>query len=271
MELRDVRGLTAALGVASVVPYDITGAVAGMHLGIPSPTVTIVVDLRDGLDLSGPGLSTVTRFRVCLGGLHSSPYFIHHDGNQVGVQVGLTPAGVRRLFGLPVAELVDRAIDLDELNPSLAAELSDSVATCRPSERARRTAETMINWVDDLSTAAGRWAPQADAAAAWDHLMRTGGRCLISDLTQRSGWSARYLTGRFVAEYGIGLKQAARLIRFDAAMADLRLGLGIDDVANSRGYADQAHLTREFSSFVSVPPARYLAREEFVPASADAR
>lgn len=266
MELRDLRGLTASVGVASVVPYDITGALPGIHLGIPSPNVTVVIDLRDGLDLSGPGLSGISRFRVCLGGLHSTPYRIHHDGNQVGVQVGLSPAGVRRLFGLPVAELADRAIDLDELNPTLADEIADRVAAAHSAQRARVAAETMLGWVPDLDIAHGRWAPQADAAAAWDHIVATGGRCAVSELTARSGWSARYLTTRFVAEYGIGPKQAARLVRFDVAMAALRGGTAIDAVAADAGYADQAHLTREFADFASLPPARYLALQEFAPA-----
>lgn len=266
MELRDLRGLTASVGVASVVPYDITGALPGIHLGIPSPNVTVVIDLRDGLDLSGPGLSGVTRFRVCLGGLHSSPYRIHHDGNQVGVQVGLSPAGVRRLFGLPVAELADRAIDLDELNPALAIEIAERVASAIPAQRARVAAATMLGWVADLDAADGRWAPQPDAAAAWDHIVATGGRCAVSELTARSGWSARYLTGRFVAEYGIGPKQAARLVRFDAAISALRDGAAIEAVAVDAGYADQAHLTRDFAEYVSMPPAKYLAHEEFVPA-----
>ncbi|GAB20018.1 putative AraC family transcriptional regulator [Gordonia effusa NBRC 100432] len=249
-----------------MVPYDITGALPGTHLGIPSPNLTVVIDLRDGLDLSGPGLPGVTRFQVCLGGLHSTPYLIHHDGNQVGVQIGLTPAGVRRLFGLPVAELTDRAIDLDELNPALADEIAGRIAGAAPDDRARIGAATMLGWTDDLDTAAKRWAPQPDAAAAWDYIVATGGRCAVSELTARSGWSARYLTARFVAEYGIGPKQAARLIRFDRAMLALRRGVAIDEVAACSGYADQAHLTREFSDFASMPPARYLALEEFASA-----
>ncbi|NMO00332.1 AraC family transcriptional regulator [Gordonia sp. TBRC 11910] len=266
MELRDLRGLTASAGVSSVVAYDITGALPGTHLGIPSPSVTVVVDLRDGLDLSGPGLSGVTRFRVCLGGLHSTPYVIHHDGTQVGVQIGLSPAGVRRLFGLPVAELSDRAIDLDEVNPTLAGELAGRIADAVPGDRAEAAASTLMGWVDDPGTASGRWAPQPDAAAAWDHIVATGGRCTVAELTERSGWSARYLTTRFVTEYGIGPKHAARLVRFDRAMGALRAGVTIDAAAADAGYADQAHLTREFSEFASMSPARYLAREEFAPA-----
>ncbi|MFW0790784.1 helix-turn-helix domain-containing protein [Gordonia sp. CPCC 205333] len=267
MELRYLRGLSASLGITSVVDYDITGALPGTHLGMPSPNVTVVIDLRDGLDLSGPGLSDITRFRVCLGGLHSAPYLIHHDGTQVGVQIGLSPTGVRRLFGLPVAELADRAIDLDELGPARADELVGRIAAAPATDRARIGAETMLSWASDPGVADGRWAPQPDAAAAWGHIVATGGRCAVSELTSRSGWSTRYLTTRFVAEYGMGPKQAARLVRFDCAFRALRHGVAIDAVAAGCGYADQAHLTREFADFASMSPARYLAREEFPPAS----
>lgn len=77
-------------------------------------------------------------------------------------------------------------------------------------------------------------------------------------MAERSGWSRRRLTTVFTAEYGMGPKQAARLFRFDHARRRLEAGGAIADVAAACGYADQAHLTREFRDFTGHPPREFL-------------
>ena len=42
----------------------------------------------------------------CISGFHTTPAVIEHDGNQRGVQLHVTPAGARALFGFPASELV---------------------------------------------------------------------------------------------------------------------------------------------------------------------
>ncbi|MCV7194800.1 AraC family transcriptional regulator [Mycolicibacterium brumae] len=255
----------------SAVGYQVTGAAPGTHLGIPSPTVTLVVDLGPGLDLEGPGLAGRTRFRVCLGGLHHEPYRIVHDGSQIGVQLELTPDGVRSLFGLPVAELSSQAVELADLAPEFSRELIDRVSLAAVADRASQARQTVARHLghdDDR-----RRGAQPDAAAAWRRIVETGGRISVTELTERSGWSTRYLTTRFTAEYGMGPKQAARLVRFDGALTALRGGAPAADVAARHGYADQAHLSRDVRAFLGMSPSEFLTQlaGEFTPATASVR
>jgi hypothetical protein len=46
-------------------------------------------------------------------------------------------------------------------------------------------------------------------------------------------------------------------LRISRAMALIRCGLSLADVAVESGFADQSHLTRRFSAAVGVPPARF--------------
>ncbi len=121
MELRYLRGVRP-------VAYDISGAAPGTHLAVPSSSLTLIIDLGHGLDLTGPGLPGRTTFRLCISGMHPSPYLVHHDGLQRGVQVDMTPSLVRALTGAPAAELGGEAVELDALQPALAAELQGRVA-----------------------------------------------------------------------------------------------------------------------------------------------
>ncbi|CAM3592696.1 AraC family transcriptional regulator [Tsukamurella ocularis] len=260
MEFRYVRGVTAP-GIARAAAYDISGVVPGTHLAVPSPSLTMIIDLGHGLDLTGPGLPDRTTFRLCISGMHPTPYLVHHDGLQRGVQVDVRPSLVRALTGAPAAELGGEAVELDDLRPGLAAELYGRVAAAPAADR-----ESVAAAVLARRATSGREV-QPDAAAAWAHLAARRGRVTVAELVERSGWSSRYLAMKFTAEFGMGIKQAARLMRFDAARRALEAGESAADVAVAAGFADQAHLSREVRAFLGYSPSGYLARRrsEFTP------
>jgi AraC-like DNA-binding protein len=65
---------------------------------------------------------------------------------------------------------------------------------------------------------------------------------------------------RLFSDYvGVGPKWVIRRYRLHEAAARAADGAGLDLVrlAAELGYADQAHLTRDFTAMVGVPPARY--------------
>ncbi|ALG83458.1 helix-turn-helix domain-containing protein [Gordonia phthalatica] len=254
MELRDVRRLTGV----EITPYDISGGSPGQHLGLPSATATLIVDLADGLVLGTEGRSETDTFRCCLAGMHLRPVTIHHDGSQVGVQVSLSPAAVRALFGLPVGELANGTSELAQIDTDIARRLHDQLAQAHPDDRAAVCAGALVDIASDA-------APFDDAHAAWEYLARRRGDVTVAELVEQSGWSARYLTRLFTAEFGIGPKQAARLMRFDAARAGLEAGRAAVDVAADCGYADQSHMSREFTDLTGLSPRSLLRRraEEF--------
>ena len=74
------------------------------------------------------------------------------------------------------------------------------------------------------------------------------------------GWSDRHLAREFRREIGLTPKAAARVIRFDRARRLLPRHSGAV-VAAECGYADQAHLIREFVAFTGLSPTRWLAEE----------
>jgi transcriptional regulator GlxA family with amidase domain len=87
-------------------------------------------------------------------------------------------------------------------------------------------------------------------------LRQTGGRIRIDTLAARLGCSRRHLAKRFAEDVGAPPKLASRLIRFEAARG--RLGaVPLARLAADHGYADQAHLTREFAQLGGAPPSRF--------------
>ena len=78
----------------------------------------------------------------------------------------------------------------------------------------------------------------------------------IDALADALGCSRRHLAKRFAEEVGASPKLAARLIRFEAARA--RLGsVPLARLAAEHGFADQAHLSREFRALGGVSPTQF--------------
>ncbi len=249
MEFRDVRRLTGI----GITPYRITGAAPGTHIGLPSPTITLIVDLGTGLTLSTRD-DQMRTFRVAVGGMHLQPVTIHHDGTQIGVALDLTPAALRTILGVRAGDLCATNLDLADLDPALARRLHDELGDVPDAVRA----DLCARLIGEMLAAGTAAAAPEDARLMWALLARRRGRISVAELAERSGWSPRRLTALFTAEYGMGPKRAARLFRFDHARRRLETGHPIAEVAALCGYADQAHLTREVGDFTGHPPAEFL-------------
>jgi AraC-like DNA-binding protein len=197
-----------------------------------------------------------------IGGLHTSPALITHDGRQSGVQLMLSPLGARALLGRPAGELTDIDVDGTEILGGLAAQIRERLREA-PDWPARFAALDRL-----LGTRlAGRAAVSPEAAWAWRELLASGGAVSIAELARQTGWSSRHLRSRFRAEIGLTPKAAARVIRFDRTrrLLQRRAAQGtlpsLADIAAECGYYDQAHLAREFRDLAGCPPSVWLAQE----------
>mgnify|MGYP005868667299 CR=1 FL=1 len=76
---------------------------------------------------------------------------------------------------------------------------------------------------------------------------------------RRLDWSRKHLASRFHEEVGLPPKTIARIARFNRAqaMAASGMGDGWADIAAACGYADQAHLTREFVALAGTTPGAW--------------
>ena len=104
----------------------------------------------------------------------------------------------------------------------------------------------------------GEAAPRAEVGRALAELTR-GER--VAEVAEEVGFSRRRLSTLVKQETGLGPKEYQRVARFEASRAALgRRPLA--DVAAECGYADQAHLARDWSKLAGCPPSTWL-REEF--------
>jgi AraC-like DNA-binding protein len=233
----------------------------GRHRGLPSPYLTMIVTIDDPLRIAAhPDPRTPPgTYDTLIGGLHTVPAIITHDGRGSGIQIALSPLGARALLGLPAGELAGTDIDATDVLGRFASELRERVAAA-PDWPAR------FRVVDDLliRRADPSALPPPEVMHAWQRLCASGGNVALSGLAREIGWSGRYLSRRFGVDIGLAPKVAARVARFDRARRLLIEHAGeyrLAALAADCGYFDQAHLTREFSALAGVPPARWWSEE----------
>ena len=273
--------------IACYTGYRQRGVPPARHRGLPSPYLTLIFTLDEPMVLLAhpdprqpPG-----DFGALLGGLHSAPALITHDGAQSGIQVALRPLGARALLGLPAGELASLDVPAEAVLGGACAELRGrAVAAAGWPERFAILDEVLLRLAAacDLAGPAPQAAPEI--GWAWRQLLASGGTARVTDLAAGTGWSSRHLTSRFRTEIGLTPKAAARVIRFDRARhllvrhvrsatgsaSGLESGSGsappdggyrLADLAVACGYFDQAHLAREFRALAGCPPSQWITEE----------
>jgi AraC-like DNA-binding protein len=240
--------------------YRITGYPPGLHRGLPSRHMTLIVSIGDPIDVvaqTDPGQAP-DRYGVVVGGLQASSALIAHDGNQEGVEIELTPVGCRTLLGLPARELWNRSVELHDVIGGVGRELWERL-------------QGVTAWDDRFAVCDRVLGPLVTEAVvapelrrSWDVLVATGGAVNVADLAGEVGWSRQHLTRRFGAEFGPGPRLAGRVVRFERArrmLAGTPSFVSIAQVAATCGYYDQAHLTHDFVELAGCPPTALLAEE----------
>jgi AraC-like DNA-binding protein len=252
----------ALQGLVTGVGYELRGFPAGEHHGLPSRHLTFVVPLEATLDLSNrpDGGPCDLRMDTCVGGLHTSPVMIRHDGTQIGLHLSLTPAGCRAIFGMPAAELTATVVDVDQIWGALAGELTDRLRSAPSWQQRFAVLDEVLARV--ASNGASLREPRPEVQEAW-RLLTERRTPSVAAVAREVGWSRRHLTHAFSAEFGLGPKQLDRVIRFEQANARLRRPerptLAI--LAAECGYADQAHMARDWRDLAGCSPSEWLATE----------
>lgn len=254
----------ALRGLVSYHGYDLRGTGPGRHRGLPSPYLTAVVTFGPRLELERPD-GVRDRFAACVGGLHDVPERIVHEGRQSGIYLSVHPLAARALFGVPAAALAAITVEADDVLGRAGRELAHRVADAEDDGWDARFAA-----LDDVLL---RLLGRHDAAPAAADEVRHAWRALtgpepggVAELAGELGWSGDHLGRRFRAEFGVGPKVAARMARFDRARRDVARRadagvLALADVAVAHGYADQAHLAREFRSLAGCTATQWVDEE----------
>jgi AraC-like DNA-binding protein len=216
-----------------------------MHEIFPDGCISLVYRRNDALNIRGFSVSELhPRSRVL-------PVF---DGD-VFWGARLSPAACARVLGCDPAVVEIRQCRAEDgefgiLDTALLEQLRECV--------------TLEEWIGLFSARlaefeAGRADVDQKILEAVTIIEESCGEVRIAGLAARLGLSVRQFERRFKRSAGLSPKQYARARRFRAAAAALAEGIKVNwaDRAAEMGFADQAHLTHEFSSLSGRSPKSF--------------
>ena len=188
-------------------------------------------------------------------GLYAGPVHIESDGGAECVQVDFTPLGAYRFFGGGVVDLAARMVDMSDVLGRDGRQLR---------ERMGATAcwQHRFDLLEDFIAGRANHLPSPEIAFAWRRLALSAGSARITALAGEIGWSRKHLVERFRSELGLAPKSIARMMRFHRACRLARSGTapGWAGIAAESGFADQAHLVREFGELAGETPTAWARR-----------
>lgn len=229
------------------------------RLELPHPNITVIINLGAPLAVHAPALECAgPTFRSFAAGLFDTVALTESTGHSAGIELNLTPLGMWQLLGVPMHELRNRVVGLDALlgPPSRALE-----------EALRNTAswDARFGLLDAalIARLARRDAAPSPVQWAWSQLARAPLDSSVSDIARELQWSRRRLSAAFREHVGMTPKLVSRVMRFDRVVRQVRSDRAVrwSTLALDCGYADQAHLSREFMEFAGMTPTDFLRRQ----------
>lgn len=243
--------------ISRIIGYrDVSGR-PSLHKEPASLQVTLVISFaepfRIGLRDEPTAADTHSSFAS---GLFAGPVIIETSGASSCLQIDFTATGARRFFRLPMSELAGRLVGLEDLLGVAGSALREQLGNAPDWQSRASIAQAFVISRTRLSP-----PPSAEIGWAFSEIARQRGRGTVESLAAGLGWSRKHLSDRFAGEIGVGPKSVARIVRIRSAMRLARTGIsGWADVAADGGFADQAHLVREFRELAGETPSSWLQR-----------
>jgi AraC-like DNA-binding protein len=171
------------------------------------------------------------------------------------------PGGFRPFLDRPASEIVDRVLAATLVFGPDVEDLARTV-------EAAASAADMAALADRFLAARvpARPHPCEETVAIAERIATDPTVVRVEHLARDVGLSTRQLQRRFRDHVGMGPKAVIRRYRLFEVAERARVEARIDwaALAAELGYSDQAHLTRDFTAAIGIPPARYarLARKQ---------
>ena len=221
-----------------IVRWDLRGEPPYEQTILPHPNVHLA------FEASGAGIYGVDRslFARQLSG----------QGKALGVRFR---AGCFRPFwAAPISQLSDRVVPATRVFGPLAEKIRQAIMYAESDADMTSHAESLLfSGLPERDPVAEQVARLVELITSDCSLRR------VDQLALASGLSVRSLQRMFADYVGVSPKWVMRRARLHEAAERADSGEPVDwaALAVDLGYADQAHLTREFTATIGVPPSRY--------------
>ncbi|HKV42208.1 MAG TPA: helix-turn-helix domain-containing protein [Blastocatellia bacterium] len=225
---------------------------------LPQGSMDLVINLRDDRLRTYESNSpyTARTFRGCLVSGARSEFVIIEKPSTLMAGVSFKPGGAFPFFNLPVGELYNQQVSLDDLWGSAANDLRDQLLEVQTPEARFLILERTL-----IARAIRPLAPNQAVAFALRQFENLSPMRTIGGVTGELGLSPRRFIQVFNDAVGLTPKLFCRIRRFQGVLRSISTGKSIDwpALAVDCGYFDQAHFIHDFKAFSGLSPTTYAA------------
>ena len=186
-------------------------------------------------------------------GMSDRPSIVDSEGPIGVLSAELFPGAAFPFFPAELCDFTNRVTPATDVYGSAGRELQDRLAE-------EPTAEGRVRLLEAFLLGLLRQAQRSGELVrhAVRFIQERGGLLTISELTEKMGYSQRYLAMVFDRFVGLGPKTLAEIVRFQNRFVALtRYASTTDEAAFDEDYYDQSHFSREFKRFAGLPPVAY--------------
>jgi AraC-like DNA-binding protein len=178
--------------------------------------------------------------------------------------VHYTPWGISPFAGMPANGLRDRWVPVDAVWQRSLDRIRNQLGDSASATETLRVLEEELR--SRLAEAPSRGLDLVQHAGR--RLEASHGAVPVGALADAAGVSCNHLAAQFKSHVGVTPKQVARIYRFARLIVsvDARRPVDWSELAQTAGYFDQAHFSREFKDFTGHTPTQYLALRRRFPA-----
>lgn len=228
---------------------------------LPDGSVELVINLKEdeARIYDRENLDKYTRLPgALLCGPHSSFFVIDTAQQDSVVGVHFKPGGAFPFFEMPVSELHNLHVSLEDLWGREAGLLRQRLLESQTPEKKFQVLEECLLAQAFRPLVRHR---AVDCALALFRNIHTAPA--MTELADQIGISSRRFIQLFSNEVGLRPKAFARVRRFQQVLQNIRTGAEFSwaDMAASCGYYDQAHFIHDFKEFSGINPTTYLAQK----------
>ncbi|WP_433615259.1 helix-turn-helix domain-containing protein [Dactylosporangium sp. CA-139114] len=222
--------------------WDLRGQPDYIQLMVPRPNVQLTFSTTGPPMVRGVARGRVTRVL---------------SGRAAVVGVAFRPGVFRRYLNAPVDTITDRALPAEAAFTGLPPlDLTSLTTQAEPAP----PVDALNHYL--LTTRPEPDPPGDEAAARVGEIAGSPDLRRVDQLTARWAVSERHLQRLFAEHVGVSPKWVLRRFRLHEVTERMAARTPIDwaTLAADLGYADQAHLTRDFTNMFGEPPTSYAAR-----------
>ena len=194
------------------------------------------------------------RVRAELWGASLEPYILGAESNgyKVLVLIKLTHVGLFQLTKHNQIEFVDKRMNLEDVDPILYRELTDTFVYSDSVDDMIEVCEKIM-YQRMEENAVSNAVLNATSIINMNH-----GMMKVGEVATETGYCERQINRLFQSQIGLSTKQYLGLVRFNYLLKSIQVSsLHFASLSQKAGYFDQAHMDKDFKKISGISPLEY--------------